>query len=98
MVAKIEDGNRLAGTLRTTPIRSDVAGWNCVSWVQEALQRVKADGKAVGTSVLDWETVRNESMAYCQRKKDQHRFDDQREFDSHLPPTYDLIKRKETIV
>lgn len=97
LIGKVEDCSRIAVILRTTPIRPDVEGWNCVAWVMEALERVKADGKALGTSVLDWETVRNESMEYCQRKKDQHRFDGQRKFTSRLPPTYDLIERKETI-
>ncbi|KAJ5189668.1 hypothetical protein N7491_008287 [Penicillium cf. griseofulvum] len=49
--------------------------WNCVFWVKEALEVIKVDPKALGTSVVGWERVRNEAMAYCQRKKDQHRFD-----------------------
>ncbi|PYI06130.1 hypothetical protein BO78DRAFT_461497 [Aspergillus sclerotiicarbonarius CBS 121057] len=42
-------------------------------WLRGA--RLEADGTALGTSVIDWETVRNESMTYCQRKKvkPQHR-------------------------
>jgi hypothetical protein len=48
-------------------------GWNCVFWVKEALEMLKADPKALGTSVVEWEKVRSEAMGYCQRKKDQHR-------------------------
>ena len=70
MIGKVEDGNSLAQILSTTPIRQNKVGWNCVAWVREALERLKADGKALGTSVIDWEAVRNESMSYCQRKKD----------------------------
>ncbi|RAK96309.1 uncharacterized protein BO80DRAFT_229635 [Aspergillus ibericus CBS 121593] len=98
MVGKVEDGNRLVQILRTTPIRQDQVGWNCVVWIREALERLKADNTALGTSVIDWETVRNASMAYCQRKKDQHRFDGQGNFDMAKAPTYDLIERKETII
>lgn len=65
--------------------------------MKEALQRVKNDGKALGTSVLEWEKVRDGAMKYCQRKKDEHRFDGKGNFDMGLAPTYDLIKQRETI-
>lgn len=67
-------------------------------WVKEVLEGLEADGKAMGTSVLEWERVRDEAMKYCQRKKDQHRFDGQGSYDSSKAPTYDLIEGKETIV
>lgn len=95
MIGKVEDKNRLAEILRQTPIKQGQAGWNCVSWVKEALERVKTDGKALGTSVIDWEPVRNEAMRYCQNKKDQHRFDGQGNFDMTKAPTYDLIEKRE---
>ncbi|KAE8149261.1 hypothetical protein BDV25DRAFT_4511 [Aspergillus avenaceus] len=98
MIGKVEDGNRLVQTLRTTPIRQNQVGWNCVAWVREALEKLKADGRSLGTSVIDWETVRNESMSYCQRKKDQHRFDGHGNFDMAKAPTYDLVERKEIII
>lgn len=98
LIGKVKDGNRLAEILRATPIRQDQTGWNCVSWVREALERLKADGKALGTSLIEWETVRTEAMAYCQRKKDQHRFDGQGDFDMRKTPTYDMLERKETVI
>ncbi|KAF7509587.1 hypothetical protein GJ744_007625 [Endocarpon pusillum] len=52
----------------------------------------------MGTSVLEWESVRDEAMKYCQRKQDQHRFDGQGLYDSSKAPTYDLVEGKETIV
>ncbi|KAJ5600917.1 hypothetical protein N7450_001984 [Penicillium hetheringtonii] len=79
MVAKVEDGNRLAQILRTIPIR------------------LKADNIALGTNVIDWQIVRNEAMSYCQKKKDQHRFDGQGNFDTSKASTYNLLERKETI-
>lgn len=98
IIGKVEDGNRLVEILRSTPIRQGQAGWNCVFWVKEALETLTADGKALGTNVIQWEKVRSEAMAYCQSKKDQHRFDGQGNFDTTKAPTYDLIERKEIII
>ncbi|KAI9927113.1 hypothetical protein ASPWEDRAFT_298429 [Aspergillus wentii DTO 134E9] len=97
MIGKVEDRKSLVGILHKTPIRQGEEGWNCVSWVKEALETLQADDKTLGTSVVEWQKVRDEAMEYCQRKKDQHRFDGQGDFDMSKPPTYDLIRRKETI-
>jgi hypothetical protein len=96
MVGKVADGHRLVEILRGTPIRGGQPGWNCISWVKEALE-VLAEERALGTSVLDWSRVRDEAMAYCQRKKDQHRFDGQGNFDMKKAATYDLLMEKEII-
>lgn len=98
VIGKIENGNRLVEILRNTPIRQGQPGWNCVGWVKEALEKLKVDPKALGTSIVEWEKVRGEAMNYCQRKKDQHRFDGQGNFDMRKVPTYDLMERKEIIV
>lgn len=98
IVGKVADGKRLVKTLRNTPIRQGQPGWNCVSWAKEALEKLKADPKALGTSVVEWEKVRSEAMEYCQRKKDQHRFDGQGNFDMRKVPTYDAMERMEIIV
>ncbi|KAH9863394.1 hypothetical protein IAQ61_009671 [Plenodomus lingam] len=97
MIAKVEDRDRIISIIRNTPIRQGVAGWNCVGWLQEALQRLEADGKALGTGVTDWAKIRNAAMEYCQRKKAEHRFDGQGIFDMTKVATYDLIERKEKI-
>jgi hypothetical protein len=97
MIGKIENKERLLNVLRNTPIRKGQLGWNCVGWVKEALEGLKADGRALGTSMIDWDRVRNESMGYCQKKKDEHRFDGKGNFDMHKAATYDLIEGKETI-
>ncbi|PYH92218.1 hypothetical protein BO71DRAFT_28664 [Aspergillus ellipticus CBS 707.79] len=98
MIGKIKDRGRLVEILRKTPIRQGEAGWNCVSWVKEALETSSIDGKALGTRVIEWGKVRNGVMEYCQSKKDQHRFDGQGNFDMSKAPTYDLIERKEIMV
>ena len=61
------------------------------------MEELKVDPKALGTSVMEWEKVRNQAMDYCQQKKDQHRFDGQGNFDRSKAPTYDLMEQKETI-
>lgn len=97
MVGKIVDEQRLVAILRDTPIRRDRSEWNCVSWVQEALEAIRADGRILGTNSAEWQTVRDETMAYCQRKKDQHRFDGQGIYDGKKVPTYDLTRQREII-
>ena len=54
VVGKVVDGNRLVEILRNTPIRQGQPGWNCVLWVKEALEMLKVDTKALGTSVVEW--------------------------------------------
>ncbi|KAJ5738067.1 hypothetical protein N7493_001222 [Penicillium malachiteum] len=98
MVGKVADGNRLVEILRNTPIREGQPGWNCVFWVKEALERLQVDPKALGTNAVEWVNVRNSAMDYCQRKKDQHRFDGQGNFNMRKAPTYDLMGQREIIV
>jgi hypothetical protein len=98
MIGSVEDKTRLVSVLRNTPIQQGQPGWNCVIWVKEVLAGLKDDGKAMGTSVLEWESVREETMKYSQRKRDQPRFDGQGSSDSSKAPTYDLVEEKETIV
>ncbi|KAK8199913.1 hypothetical protein HDK77DRAFT_213966 [Phyllosticta capitalensis] len=97
MIGKVEKKSRLVDLIRGTPIRPNQTGWNCVEWVKEALARIQADGKAVGTGVLEWNTVRDGALMFCKRKKDQHRFDGKGKFDMERAATYDLIERKETV-
>ena len=92
MIAKVEDNDQLLSVLRSTPIRQGEHGWNCVSWIKEALEKLEANGKALGTSVTEWGKVRDDVMTYSQRKKDQHHFDGRGNFDISKVPTYDLIE------
>lgn len=96
-IGKIEKNDRVRAILRGTPIRDNVDGWNCVYWVIEALRSLKADGKSMGTSELEWDKVRNAAMAYVQKKKDQHRFDGKASFDMGKAATFDLLEGKETV-
>lgn len=98
LIAKVEKKDRFSSIVRKTPIRPDVPGWNCVGWVQEALHNLNADGKSLGTGVTEWTQVRNVAMEYCQRKKDEHRFDGQGSYNMRKAPTYDMIEGKETVI
>ncbi|KAH9209878.1 hypothetical protein DL95DRAFT_476114, partial [Leptodontidium sp. 2 PMI_412] len=95
LVAKIEDVGRFESILQGIPIRGQIAGWNCVEWVREALETLARDGRALGTGVVDWKTVRDACMDYVRKKKDQHRFDGHGNFDAAKAATYDLIEGKE---
>jgi hypothetical protein len=99
LIGKVEDRSRLGLILRTTPVRApgDDPDWNCVSWMQDALARVRKDGMALGASVLDWETVRDGAMDYCRRKQAANRFDLLADFDPRLVATYDLLEGKEIV-
>ena len=97
VIGKIQDGDRLVDLLRSVPIRQDLVGWNCVFWVREAFETLVAGGKALGTHVVEWEFVRDEVMAYCEKKKDGHRFDGRGNFDMSVVPTFDLVERREVI-
>jgi hypothetical protein len=46
-------------------VYSTRGGWNCVGWVKDALELLKADPRALVTSVIEWEIVRDAAMAYC---------------------------------
>ena len=98
MIAKIENQASLENILRSVPLRQGEPGWNCVGWVKEALQLLMAGDKVLGAnSVVEWKTVRDIAMSYCQQKRIQHRFDGKGDFDTEKPATYDLLQEKEVI-
>ena len=98
MIAKVEGVDRLQTILRNVPVRPEQDGWSCKGWVKEALEALQDDGKVLGTSVTAWKIVKDAAIKYCQKKKDQHRFDGKGNFETKWPPTFDLLEEKETIV
>ncbi|KAF5868237.1 uncharacterized protein Bfra_007434 [Botrytis fragariae] len=56
------------------------------------------DGKTLGTAVIEWATVRDAAMSYCQRKKDEHRFDGVVEWETDKAATFNLIDGKQVIL
>jgi hypothetical protein len=97
LIAKVQNKDRLAEVLRQIPVRQGQQGWNCVAWIREALDELQVSKGVVGRSVVEWETVRNAAMEYCQRKRDEHRFDGKGSFDATRVATFDLIQGRETI-
>jgi hypothetical protein len=96
LFGKVANLKRVEKVLRSTPVRGAEPEWNCVYWVQEALQGLQADDKALGTAVIDWMTVRDAAMRYVEDKVAQHRFDGEKEFDNSKVPTWSLIDQTET--
>ncbi|KAG9241590.1 hypothetical protein BJ878DRAFT_220797 [Calycina marina] len=97
MIGKIERKDHAVDIIRKTPIKPGEPGWNCVIWVKEALTALQADGKALGTSNVDWNAVRDAGMWYVEKKKAEHRFDGKGTYDSSKAPTWDLLEGRETI-
>ena len=94
VIAKIRDKRRVLATLKEIPMRPERPGWNCVEWLMEALEALGVDGRALGTSVTDWRTIRDSVMAYVNQKHTQHRFDGKArpgQFDTTRVSTYDLL-------
>jgi hypothetical protein len=96
VVAKAKDRDRVLQIFRAVPIIQNNPNWNCVGWVKNALEAVQGS-EAVGTSQLDWETVRDGILEYCEQKKESHRFDGKGDFDMTRTATYDLLEGRETI-
>jgi len=97
MIGKIERKDRAVDIIRKTPIKPKEPGWNCVIWIKEALAALQADGKALGTSNVDWNAVRDAAMWYIEKKKAEHRFDGKGNYDSSKTPAWDLLEGRETI-
>lgn len=96
-VAKVVDRNRLLTILRSTPVRQGLEGWNCVAWVREALELLREDGRVLGTAKLEWTVVRDAVMECVGRKRGEHRFDGEGEFDLSRVATWDVIEEREIV-
>ncbi|KAK4148703.1 hypothetical protein C8A00DRAFT_47513 [Chaetomidium leptoderma] len=96
LVAKIEDEARLVEILRSTPIVQGDSESSCITWLADALRRIREDGKAVGTSQLDWARIEPLAREYVAEKKAGGRYG--QGADMSLPkPTWDLLKDKEIV-
>lgn len=92
LIGKIEDERKLLKIFESNRIVQGDPDWRCRSWVAEVLSRTAKDGKAVGTSQLDWATIESTAREYIASKTAAGRY----ESSSGGPkPTYDLIERRE---
>lgn len=99
-VGKVASMERLSSVLRSTKIKATEPGWNCVAWVREALEGLKDDGKALGTSKIDWVSIRDTAMRYVEQEKSQHRFDgtaSSEDFSRTKVATWDCLEGKEVV-
>ncbi|KAF4510617.1 hypothetical protein G6O67_002493 [Ophiocordyceps sinensis] len=92
MIAKVKSVRRLRSVLEGIPVRPEVEGWNCVGWIKEAFQAALADGKALGTSAGDWQSVRDTAMWYVEAKKAAHRYDGIVFHDPMTVATWDMMQ------
>ncbi|KAI1084875.1 hypothetical protein F5B20DRAFT_576193 [Whalleya microplaca] len=95
MICKVESMRGLRSVFEHTPTRPNDEGWNCVVWVKDALANVEKNGKALGTSVTNWEQIRDKAMEYCQQKTDERRFSSGGSYNSRQAPTWDLLQDRE---
>jgi len=78
LIAKVENRDRLESILRNVPTRQDIAGWNCIGWVKEALQSLEADRKALGTGVTEWTRGQNQRNGILRLKEKRASFSNSR--------------------
>jgi len=96
LIAKIEDEERLVKIFRSAPVVNNDANWRCRTWVADVLATINKDGKAVGTSELDWKKIEALAREYVGKKTAAKRYESVAELD--LPrPTFDLIQGKEIL-
>lgn len=94
LVAKVEDERRLVSILRSVPIIQGDRNWRCRHWVIDAISALEVDGKAVGTSVLQWEKIQRAGVEFVAKKiaagRYQGRVDGPR-------PLFDLLRGEEVV-
>lgn len=96
VVAKVEDQKRLTEILRNIPIVQNDPNWRCRSWIASSLAELAKDGKAVGTSQLEWEKVEMTARQYVAQKAAAGRY--QRREQAILPkPTWNMLENKEAV-
>ena len=96
MIGKVEDLGRLLAIIRGITVVQNDPGWRCRTWCANALAAIMADGKAMGTSVLNWQRIEQTARSYVGQKTAQGRF-----ANSQLllrpRPTWDMLENKEMI-
>lgn len=97
MIGKVRSLNRLRSIFQGTPVRPEIHSWNCVEWVKEALMAARQDGRALATSVGEWQEVRDTAMWYVEHKKAAHRFDGTVSYDAAKAVTWNMLARVELI-
>ncbi|KAL4950478.1 hypothetical protein BDW69DRAFT_57028 [Aspergillus filifer] len=96
LVAKIEDEERLALIIRSIPIIQNDPNWRCRTWLANALEAIAKDGKAVGTSELDWRKIEPTARRYVAEKTSAGRYESAANL-AGPRPTWDMITNKQIV-
>jgi hypothetical protein len=96
LIAKIEDEERMMSIIRSVPLVQNDRNWTCRSWVADVWAALEKDGKALGTSALDWSQIEEKAREYVKQKKEAGRYED-RESVVKPKPTWHMIEGKERI-
>jgi hypothetical protein len=96
LIAKVEDEERLVKIFRSIPIAQNDPGWRCRTWVAHALEAIAEDGKAVGTSQLDWKTIEGTAREYVGQKTADGRYRNVEDLIGPKP-TYDMLQGREIV-
>lgn len=94
LIAKVEDEKRLFQVLRNVPIIQGDDNWRCRHWVIDAIAALDADGKAVGTSILEWQTIQSAGEEFVRKKLAAGRYEENL---SGPRPLFDLLNGKEVV-
>ncbi|KAF2765593.1 hypothetical protein EJ03DRAFT_345601 [Teratosphaeria nubilosa] len=96
LIAKVEYERRLVEIMRSQPVIQDDPNWRCRTWIASVLKELARDGKAVGTSQLDWETVEATARQCVASKTADGRY---QRYEDLLKrkPTWDMLEIKETM-
>lgn len=95
LIAKVEDHGSLENIFRGIPVIQNDPAWRCRTWIEHALQGISNDGKAVGTSVLDWQRIEMTARGYIARKITEGRY--QSGADISTKPTWDMLEDRELV-
>jgi hypothetical protein len=96
LIGKVADLERLENVFRSVPVVQNDPNWRCRTWTRHAVEALAADGKAMGTSVLDWQKIEDTAKWYAGEKADAGRFRDA-DLIRMPKPTWDMLKNKETV-
>lgn len=68
MIDKVDNPQALAVKLRQVPVSNNNSDWNCVYWLQNALELVAKSKPLIGTSTLSWGILKTTATQYCEKK------------------------------
>ncbi|KAH6640647.1 hypothetical protein F5144DRAFT_526365 [Chaetomium tenue] len=96
LIAKIEDEERLISILENTPVVQGDPNWRCRTWVHTVLENIRKDGKAIGTSNLNWAQIEPLARQYVAGKTDSGRYGVNQDM-SKPKSTWDLLEDRELV-